>query len=343
MSLESDQSRNFSLPGQNLVARYVEPAVRSSVRAILKPVAYSGFRMVEYSGLENLDALAELLTSNTLLVITPSHRSHGDILPGLKLVDEIRSRFPDQIGTFYIPIAASLARGLQGIHAQLMYTEGAVPLLNQRNVKPLAAVTENDQNKRHLKSNRTELSLLFKATKEERSAMLVFPEGSVESGRRDLLGNPRGVQKVGNPFLPTVFKKAHEAGKQVVVVPAAFTGTTTIVSAESIFLTWDSTAALLQDWIMKKRCILAKAVIGSPFIYTVESGYEEVNDIVMGNVAKLLPPKERGYYYSPTRQYQESMKRYEGQLEKEEIMLIQSGLILPPELRDLAEMYSKIS
>lgn len=321
------------------------PQIRNIAHFSLRPIVASGARMVEYSGLENLEKLEDFLDERILLVITTSHSSHSDLLTGMRIVDEVRSRLP-QVGNFYIPIAASLVRGVQGLHAQLLYSEGALPLLNQRHITPLAAVTENDRTKRGLKPSNKEARLLLTAVREDQSAILVFPEGSVESGRRDLLGNPRGMQEVRNHFLPTIVQRAYETGKKVVILPVGISGTPRILSAESIFFTWETIGAFARDWILRYPAILARATVGSPYEFPYEIDInrnpQAVNETVMTSIALLMPPKLRGYYYPPSRAYQEAMRNFESQLEKDKRRLIDYGLIFPDELRQLAIQYARI-
>lgn len=327
--------------------RHLEPPIRNVVRLALYPIMTSGARMVEYSGLENLEKLESLLDEHTLLVIATSHSSHSDILPGIKMVDEVRSRFP-RIRNFYIPIAASLVRGVQGLRAQLLYSEGTLPLLNQSNIIPLATITENDHIKRGLNRSIRETSLLLKAVKEDQSAILVLTEGSVESGRRDILGNPRGIQEVKNPFLPTIFERAIKTEKKVAILPVGISGTTRMLSAESIFFTWETIGAFARDWnrILRRPAILATATVGSPYEFPYEIDMrrnpQAVNETVMQSIASLMPPKLRGYYYPPARAYQEAMREFENQLEKDERRLIKYHLAYREELRQLAIQYSQI-
>lgn len=325
----------------------LESPIRTSARVILRPIAASGARMIEYSGLENLVKLEDFLDEHTLLVIATNHMSHSDLIPGMRMVDEVRSRFP-RIGNFYVPIAASLVRGVQGFLAQLFYSEGAVPLLNQSHIIPLAVVTENDQTKRGLKPSIKETGLLLTAVREDQSAILVLTEGSVESGRKDLLGNPKGIQEVKNPFLPTIFEKAYEAGKKVVVLPVGINGTTEMLSAERIFFTWETIGAFARDWILRHPATLARATVGSPYEYQIDSvidlkrNPQAVNETVMQSITSLMPPKLRGYYYLPSRAYQEAMRNFESRLDQDGRRSIEYGLWFPKELLQLAEQYSRI-
>lgn len=319
---------------------------RQLARRILHPISTSMAGMIEYPDLEeNVAKLDDLFDKRTLLIIATNHSSHSDILVAIELVRAIRSRFP-QISNFYIPVAASLVEGRQGYIAQLFYSEGTVPLLNQHNIKPLALVTENDRNKRNLSPRISEYRRLHLAVMEENSAFVDLAEGSVESGRYDCLGNVRGIQEVTNPFLPYVIQKAHETKKKVVVLPVGISGTTRILSAENIFFTWETMGAFARDWILRHPAILARATVGSPyeFPYEIEMkrNPQAVNETVMQSIASLMPPKLRGYYYPPSRAYQEVMRSFESQLERDERRLIDYGLIFPNELRQLAIQYARI-
>lgn len=293
-----------------------ETPIRNLARAILRPMFISGDKMIEYKHLDkSLTELNYLIDQNSLLAIVTNHTSHSDILAGIRLVQAIRSRSP-QIGNFHIPVAASLARGQQGLIAQLFYSEGTLPLLAQQNITPLALVTENDQRKRHLKPSYNETKQINLAVAKEQSAFLVFAEGSVEGGRYDTFGNVKGMQQVTNPFLPYIFQKAHEAGKKVIVLPVGIDGTNRMISAESLFLTQHSISALIEDWVLNKPATLARVCVGSPFVYPYDPKEnlmhhkDKVNDTVMSSIASLLPPQLRGYYSPATREYQKDMKVY---------------------------------
>lgn len=288
-------------------------------RAIMKPMFESGSNMIGYNNLEESQTkLDELLDQNSLLVIVFNHISHSDIIVGIKLAKEIGFRFSDRINNFYIPIAKSLVESKQGHIAQLFYSEGTLPLLTQQNIEPLPLVTENDQKKRLMKPSFNDTKRLHNAAWEKKSAFLDLAEGSIEGGRYDISGNPKGTQKVTNSFLPYIFQKAHEAGKKVIVLPVGISGTNSMISAESLFLTWSSAGALLENWVFKRSPRLATVTVGRPYEYSPNSSgipltrnSQQVNDGVMKNLVQLIPPAERGYYGWGTREYQEDMKTYE--------------------------------
>lgn len=282
-------------PGKQL-----ETAIRGVTRKILTPVFESGTTMIDYGNLEeSLNELDGLLDDRTLLTVATSHMSHSDILIGLKLVQEVREKFPT-IGNFYMPVSTSMVKGLQGLVIQLFYSEGTIPLLAQQNIRPIPVVTENDIKTRHLKPNIAEARKINHAAKEEGSALLIFPEGSVEGGRYDVFGHIKGLQHVTNQFLPYAFQKASEAGRRVVILPVGTTGTNRMLSAESLFLTWESFGAILSHRLLGREKILARAVIGHPFVLQGDllKNPEDINDRVMYSIAALKPPEERGYYNS---------------------------------------------
>lgn len=336
------------------LAAHMEIPIRFLARTIMRPMFNSGHKMIEYEHLDkSLTELAGLMDKNSLVAIVTSHTSHSDILVAIKLVEATRSRFPD-IGNVYIPIAASLALGKQGLISQLLYSEGTLPLLAQQNIKPLPLITENDQEKRGMKPDRNELRRLHHAAREENSAFIDFAEGSVEGGRYDILGHEKGMQRVTNSFLPYVFQKAHESGRKVIVLSVGISGTNGMISAESILPTWRCVGALIQDWTLNRTLnrpsMLAKAFVGHPYEYkpnesgiTLMSDPQEINDRVMSNIAPLKPMRERGYYDSATRQYQQDMKDYEKLLGQWHRRLLRYGILpRPRDLNNLVEEYSKI-
>lgn len=315
---------------------------RQLARKILQPIAASLAGTIEYQGLEeNVAKLDDLLDERTLLVVATNHCSHSDVLVGIRLVDAVRSRFP-QIGNLYIPVAASLVRGTQGPIGQLFYSDGTLPLLDQHNITPLALVTENDQGKRNLKPQLSELKKLHNAIAEENSAFVDLTEGSVESGRYDCLGHERGIQEVTNTFLPYLVRQARKIDKKVVVLPAGISGTNSVMSAESLFFTWYSIGAMMQDWLFNRSLTLARATVGLPYEYPPDEDPEKANDIIMNSIALLKPIQERGYYHPATRNYQQAIRQFEDQLKKERfgrirLLLLRSHLLPPPgTLRHLA-------
>lgn len=276
----------------------LETAIRGVTRAILTPVFESGATMIEYENLEkSLNELDGLLDDRTLLTVATSHMSHSDIFIGLRLVQEVRERFPT-IGNFYIPVSTSMVNGLQGLVIQLFYSEGTVPLLAQQNIRPLPVVTENDIKIRHLKPSIAEARQINHAAKEQGSALLIFPEGSVEGGRYDVFGHIKGLQHVTNQFLTYAFQKACEAGRRVVILPVGTINTNVLLSAESLFLTWKSLGALLEHRLLGRERILARAVIGHPFVLQEDllKNPEDINNCIMYSIAALKPLEERGYY-----------------------------------------------
>lgn len=328
---------------------FMQRPLRWGIRRILTPVMAVGNHVIEYRHLnKSLNELGNLVDETTLLAIIISHNSHADILPGIELTKAVRSRFP-KIGDFYFPVAASLVRGVQGFHAQLLYEEGALPHLQKPALTPLSTVTENDMRNRHLTQSFYEGKQIIKAAKEKDSALLVFAEGTVESGRYDVLGNIRGIQQVNNEFLPFVFQKAKEIGRKVVILPVGITGTNKILSAESIFMTWRGVGALIQDWGFKKPPTLARVIIGHPYELNIEAGQmQEINDRVMSSIAELKPIEERGYYDPQMREYQTSIKNFEEEYKKRRfgtlrLRLLKLGLLPhPKELRQLAQEFPSV-
>lgn len=290
LELAKDQVRG---PGKQL-----ETAIRGVTRKILTPVFESGFSMIEYENMEeSLNEVGNLLNNRALLTVVLSHISHSDVLAAIEIAKRTREKFPC-MDNIYLPVAASLVRGVQGPIIQLFYSEGAVPLLEEQNVKPLALVTENDSKKRYLKQTLNEARQIRTAVAEENSAFFVLAEGTVEGGRFDALGHMKGLQQVTNPFLPYVFQKAHEAGRRIVVLPVGTTGTNRMLSAESLFLTWESFGAILSHRLLGREKILARVVIGHPFVLQGDlfKKPEDINDHVMYSIAALKPLEERGYY-----------------------------------------------
>lgn len=330
---------------------FLEKPIRRLAHSILRPMFQSGSKMIEYNHLdESISELDSLLHGKTLLAVITSHTSHSDVLASIDLIREIRSRYP-QIGNFYIPVAASLVRGNQGFIAQLFYSEGTVPLLEETNTKPLSVVTENDKKKRHLVASLSEIRQINHAATEPNSAFVNFAEGSVEGGRRDILGNRKGLQKVTNGFLPYVFQKAHEAGKKVIVLSVGISGTEDMISPYTIFITRHSAWGFIQDWIFKKPpSILARINLGHPYEYSpnpdgkpLTETAQKVNDEVMTDIAKLKPVNERGYYDPSTKEYQQAVKEFENRLGEKLIgkiylQLFKYHIISPPAtLKQLAE------
>lgn len=315
---------------------YIDPYVRGVTHAVLHAISAPVADMIRYPNLEkHIAELDGLLDKHALLMVATNHGSHADILVGIKFVHAIRSRFP-QIGNFYVPIAASLARGKQGYAAQLLYSEGTLPLLNQENIKPLALVTENDRKKRGLTPDISEIRQLSNAVIEESSAFFDLTEGSVESGRYDYLGNEKGLQEVTNPFLPYIVRKAREIGRKVIVLPAGIDGTNSIVSAESIFFTQHSIGALIQYVLSQKTPVLARAIAGPPYEYSPDRDPEAANQIIMESIASLIPLPKRGYYHPDTRRYQHAVRQFENQLAQKPFsrirrLLLKSHLLRPPE------------
>lgn len=350
--LPVNRTTNGSLPlfrDRLAFATFLETPIRRVANFIMLRMFKTGRKMVKYENLdESLDTLSSMVEKNSLVATITSHTSHSDIVVGKEVVEKVRLKCP-WINNFYIPVAASLVRGLQGPLAQLLYSEATLPSLAQQNVNPLSLVTENDQKKRHMKIDRNELRQLRRAAIEEDSAFLVFAEGSVEGGRHDLLGHERGMQEVTNPLLSHVFQQAQEQGRNVIVFPVGITGTNRMISAENILPTPRSILALLQDWVLKRPAILARATLGHPFEYPNEPGknlarcQKEVNDTVMEYVALLKPLHERGFYDPHTREYQSKMAAYESTLGTWHRRLLRYRLLPRPDyLKQLADEYSKI-
>lgn len=263
--------------------------------------------MMEFRGLqETVDKIRGVYNPNTLIAFISSHRSHGEVATTIETIRRTRALIPE-IGTFYLPIAASLFRGQQGAYANTYFHYGAKPVLEGIGVKALPVATDNDVKKRGIKPSVSDAKAFKEAVAETSSGFFIFPEASVQGGRhKRILGLPVGKMYGSIPFnekvLQELLQGAQRNHREVLIVPVGTTGTNNIVSADFLNPTFWALAVLgLQRFGIRPK--LATITFGKPFHLDKEEFGEGKNidggkltNFVALKVNSLLPENERGVY-----------------------------------------------
>lgn len=139
----------------------------------------------------------------------------------------------------------------------------------------------------------------------EGKGVVIFPEGTTQSGRRDKkTGIRSGIVEIRNKQLATLTKNSLEkAGREVAFLPVAVDGGYNIFDTTTNKIQMEAWKCIALNEIPFVERTLATAVVGKPFTSRVfeDAGIslkdsDGINSYAMKKITALLPENMRGYY-----------------------------------------------
>lgn len=241
-------------------------------------------------------------------IVISSHQAHIDgvnislLTKGLtRKANEI---LPDEQKTkgFLLPLATSLATGDQDPRLKTLYDD-TKPVLNANNLYPVNLTRPKDIRRYGLSSNRDEfeMNMLIKID-QGYNGIVIFPEGSVQAGRRKENGQINGMQPFKEGSIRNVVSIAKQRNEDILFIPVGISGGPAIFDQDNNKPTSKAFISMLPFASNGIRIN-----VGTP----IKSDTQDLNDLININnsetnkklndffafkVAALLPPQEQGVY-----------------------------------------------
>lgn len=270
--------------------------------------------------------IATLVANGLPIILATNHQSHADIIPLALLINQIITDANALIETgqytrtvpipgFQVPIAVTVLTG-----AQNQVITGIYQMLDswlEQNGVIAKPVTRDKDRKilregKKLPSTQESTRELLTATTEG-YGLAILVSGTVEEGRwRKHTRQRIGMKKIDEKNLfTTILTNLHNEGENAVnaiIVPIGFSGTFNIFDPNSRLPTLAVLSAVahnLRESAVPK--ILASATVGQPIITedlwlnlsrlpNKTNNLSFLNNAVLAEIAKLLPPKARGEF-----------------------------------------------
>ncbi len=235
-------------------------------------------------------AFSTAVDSGKLPIIVSNHQSIADGI-ALGNITEGMSK------PVRLPIAASITEGEQGELIQLLVAAYG-PELRKRNLDMVSVVTERDRQVRGMSGQNKEMFNLLLKSPSEGYGFAIFPEQTVEGGRKDDDGTIKGMQYLErDKNLVAFMKKWIKQGFQLVILPVGIDrGNTTLDPDKK---TVEAISVDAAEMILGYRGLvpMASITVGAPVeIDAVESGLTDHHFMRM--IAPLVSEEARGAYTS---------------------------------------------
>lgn len=175
------------------------------------------------------DKYIHAVSKGYLPVIVANHQSHFDgvsvslVTRDLTLTANTALPRNEHLKGFMLPLANSLATGNQGTPMRLMY-ESMRPVMERHKLTPVLLTRRKDVAKYNMKSNLKEYLESLAQGIENGYSVAIFPEGSVEAGRKAKDGQIKGMQPFSRGSIRSILVTARMAGKKVAFIPVGISG-----------------------------------------------------------------------------------------------------------------------
>lgn len=295
-----EKEKKIGILGRFVLERPEEERKRILIKGVENILAYS-----KYEAPPEVWSQVKLLAQEGFTFeIVANHTSHADAYVAAKVGADLASFVnyyaPDEnkIKGFVMPFAQSMLLGTQNSLLTTFFND-TMPIFEKYKVEPVYTATEGDIKKKRVEGrNRTAFSRQMIQGVKEGKAVIIFPEGRVEGGRRNEFGNIKGMQEFTKDAVQQSLRVATSVKDKVAVIPAAISGGYNVYNPHNEKFTWD--AFLVGYGLSKKSLFHVK--IGMPLLFdktTIRKmDSERIDKIVASAIAKLLPAAERGSFYS---------------------------------------------
>lgn len=276
-----------------------KPWVKKTMRGVSPYVIERGMELFSYNGLEDtIEQTRPYLQSGHKLVILASHKSHGEIAPGIHIMEEFMRECPEFLDQMVFPVSKSMSGGEQGNIIKTLYEDVLVPNLRSRNIRPLSVTTDNDVKRRGYKRNKMANGLAVgRALKRDGTGFFVFIEGTVEGGRKNKqTGEINGLQEPDS-MLQQLLEYSKASCAPLVFVTAGIANSHNLLSADGKFVTPLWGRAMIENELGFGNTY-AQVNMGKP-ISTLNLNLDNIpqaRDNLMISLASSIPHKERGMY-----------------------------------------------
>lgn len=294
---------------KEFVGVYLLGRMESKVVKTMTPEFPEGFEEIFRKEMEDED---------TIPIPVFSHQGHMDAASTAVLskrltylANKVRAgRFPG----FRLIVAASIRAGHQGLLLKQVLIQAEKDRLPKYFLHFLDFVRPKDVEEYGMKPNRFSfMRELIKAV-ENREGIEIFPEKSVEGGRRKTEGRSeddiKGMQPLDSENLHTIIQTVLKLNKKVLIIPVGSHGAYKIIDSNILKKTNKPANRITpREWIVlsgPKRREIMTVKVGMPIKYDdiLKQLADQGKDLTVENVgqyvgeliAQLLPEKARGAY-----------------------------------------------
>ncbi len=269
------------------------------MRGVSRYVIEQGLDLFSYEGLdEAFEKVRPHLENKYKLVVLSSHKSHGEISPGIRIMGQFMDEFPGILNEFVFPVAASMAGGEQGNIIKTFYEDGLVPNLADKNIKALPVVTDNDVKRRGYKQNKMGNGLkVVRNLRKDGTGFFIFIEGTVDGGRK----NPEtgDINGLGYPdsMLYQLLEYSRDSNTPMVFVTLGMSNSHNLLSADGKFFTPLWVKGMTENAVGLDNTyadVVCGSVISSDNLNL--ANIPQAADNLMYSIASALPEHERGKY-----------------------------------------------
>lgn len=239
-----------------------------------------------------LEEFAGFIQQGLIPVVYANHLSLADKFAASLVTKDVTSRVPQDVRDFRTVVAASLEGGQQGEYVSGIISYFESVYAERGYGRDIPFVTENDRQQREVEGSNLASVRTFLKAANEKSGIVIFPEGTMEGGRMGPDGVPLGLQRVDDKgLLFTAPKTWARRGKGTVFLPVGIVGSNDVFPPDhgKNRLSSEVMSMLTGNQVARQ---LVTVSVGKPFVY---SG-TETPDFMMQKVATLLPQAQRGHY-----------------------------------------------
>lgn len=296
-----------------LIRKPNEVLVHFVTKALLYRVEPKIIDPIQPEYLEGFDkAYSEVVTDpNALIILIPDHQVHADGLPLSKVTQRLTQltnavRGSDhQSPGFVIIISKSMKSGHQGAFIREITTQ-MEPKLQKRNLFTNDYTRDTDE-KYGIKKNNTGFMVRLARYIKKGYGMVVFPEATMEGGRR-VKGAPsrddiHGMQEFNKADFKIIIALAHDLGKNVWYVPVGLYGGFNIESPDTNLPTLPAVVTVFTPKfinLVETQVKVELPVSHDDVIKEVRKDGMEVNSatigFVLGRRVSHLVPRGRGVF-----------------------------------------------
>ncbi len=240
----------------------------------------------------NLVEFADLINQGLIPVVYGNHLSLADKFAASLVTKDITSRVPQQVQDFRTVVAASLEGGQQGEYVSGIINYFETVYAERGYGRDIPFVTENDRQQRDVEGSNLASVRTFLKAANEKSGIVIFPEGTMDGGRMGPDGVPLGLRRVDEKgLLFTAPKTWARRGRGTVFLPLGIVGSNDVFPPDhgKNRLSSEVMSMLTGDQVARQ---LVTVSVGKPFVYSAD----QTPDFMMRKIAALLPPAQKGHY-----------------------------------------------
>lgn len=231
---------------------------------------------------DNLSKASALIEDGYIGIFASDHKSHADLLAVYTALSQIQSKvdLKSSKGIHFI-YAKSIDTGDQGNLVKQIFAKFK-QFLPSHKIFPLPVVRKKDEEKYGMEPEIEGLKKIL-SIPDEGSSFFVFPEATLEGGRKDHNGKPKGLQSAKEArSVNKVCQMCVKKGKKI------FSLSMTIIDSDLVF---DPDSGVI-NFNQKFQIIVGNILFENDLM---NQGKEPV-DVIMKEIASNLPEERRGEY-----------------------------------------------